>query len=308
MTLATRTGLDGGADINGALIHEGAPMRNTLRVANDVADGETVTIGADVYEVSPVATDTTDNTANGDFNNTNNPLRVNSYTTNYSNSPTAIGALIRVENEIMRVRAKWGPDVEFDRGVSNTTNAAHADANDIFEEAAVPTQGRIAVGLNATLTPTVFTDALIEDINNRGTENVLAIDISANEILLVSADAPGGNATGSATATATTETLAGANNQWAQATMISGRQSGASRWAAVTHTVDAQDVALGAVRIPFPFTPVGFMVQVFDTNGLERTGDLTDQFVIAGDRVELDGTGVTNPVAGDVVHAIAWSA
>jgi hypothetical protein len=308
MTLATRTGLDNGADIDGALIHEGAPMRNTLRVANDVADAETVVIGADVYEVSPVATDTANNTANGDFNNTTPELTVVDYVGSYPAAPTAVGALIRIENEIMEVIAKYGPNVVLRRGVSNTTIATHADALDIFEEAALPTQGRIAVGLNATLTPAVFTDALIADINNRGSENVKAIDISANEVLLVSADAPGGNAIGSATATATTETLAGANNQWAQATMISGRQTGASRWAAVTHTVDAQDVALGAVRIPFPFTPVGFMVQVFDTDGLERTGDLTDQFVIAGDRVDLDGTGVTNPAATDVVHCIAWSA
>ena len=47
-----------------------------LRVALDGADGELVTIDSDVYEVEPLATDSTDDTANGDWNNTTNPLSV----------------------------------------------------------------------------------------------------------------------------------------------------------------------------------------------------------------------------------------
>lgn len=300
------TALPNGLSVGGGVVGAGPPMQNTLRVAANVAESETVVIGTDTWEVSLLNDDTTDNTANGDFNNTRNPLIINRFAFRYPGTNRAPGNLIRIENEIMEVVAYYatGDQAHLKRGVSGTTNAAHADALDIFEDANVVTAGRKATGLNATLTPTAFLDALVADINNRGTEPVKATKVSANEMFIESADRPGGSPAGSTSALATTETLGGANNVWAAATMSGGKQFSAPM--AYNYTVTTEDATIGRVRLPFPFTPTGFLVQVYDANGLQKNA-LTDQFIISGNAVILDGTGATNPVATDKVHCIAWA-
>jgi hypothetical protein len=156
----------------------GLPARATLRVAANVSSAEKVTIGADVYEVEIVDTDSTDNTANDDFNNVTNPLVLPNFTTDYANvAPVAVGDLIRIENEIMAVTVVDGTSRTLKRGVSGTTAATHADGVDIFDGDGIDGGSTVAVGLVATLTPTAFSPALVADINGRGTEDVLATQI-----------------------------------------------------------------------------------------------------------------------------------
>lgn len=292
--------------VNPQAFDAGSVMRNVLRVANDVVEAQTVTIGSDVYEVEIVNTDSTDNTQGGDFNNTTNPLTVTDYTTNYPNASASVGDLIRVENEIMRVTGVAGADVTLARGVSGTTVATHADALDIFNGDGIAGGSTVAVGLVATLTPAAFTPALVDDINNSGSESVVATELASGaEMLLESADAVGGSPAASATATACSETLAGANNEWATATLVSGKAAGVRELAMLEHTVDATEVALTAVRIPLPFTPSAFLVQAYDTNGVFKE-DLTDQITISSNRIEYDFNGATNLAATDVVRVLAW--
>ncbi|MCK5642321.1 MAG: hypothetical protein KAJ19_16055, partial [Gammaproteobacteria bacterium] len=158
---------------NAPLADAGEPADNVLRVDANVISAETVTIGDDVYEVEIVNTDTTDDTQGGDFNNVTDTLTVVDFVTNYPNTTVAVGLLLRIETEIIKISAVNGNDVTFTRGVSGTTNAAHADANDVFEGDGV-VAGNIPVGLVATLTPLAFIAALVDDINAFGTELVTA--------------------------------------------------------------------------------------------------------------------------------------
>jgi hypothetical protein len=74
----------------------------------------------------------------------------------------------------------------------------------------------------------------------------------------------------------------------------------------VTHIVDDTEGDLDAVRICFPFTVAGFMIEVYSSTGAFLEG-LTDLFTATANRVEADGTGGNNPVAGDIVRCLAWS-
>lgn len=291
------------------MYEKGAPGRNTLRVANDVSEAETVTIGGDVFEVEIVNTDSSDTTADGDWNNTDDPLTVTVDGTTYPNLNGALaeGDLIRVENEIMAVTGVDGDDVTFKRGVSGTSAASHADAQAIYTGDGIAGGSTVAVGLVTTLTPDAFTDALVGDIaGGRGSEDVTALKISANEVLVYTADAPGGALSQTDYAPSCTETLAGANNEWAESNLVDGRYSGITQMSLIKHTVTATEVALTGVRILFPFDPDGFIAQLYDSDGLFKE-DISDQITIVNNnRVEYDFTGATNPAENDVVQIMAW--
>lgn len=283
-----------------------------IRVEANIADTETVTIGGDVYEIDLIATDTGDDTGGvaSDFANTTNPLTVALAVANYAamapvggSDSVAVGDLIRIENEIMLVASIVLDNVTFKRGVSGTTIASHADANDIFESAAGYTAGRIGVGLNATLTPAAFTDALIADINDRGLEPVRAIDISANEILLVSLI----DGTGTYTLA---EGMGGANNEVEAA--VDGGQVPVNRQSCVASRVPtAIEVAHGNMHFAFDFDPVGVVVAVLVTaSGIAKgwVGGQTITNASGSDPayVTLDNAGATDWAATDTVTVFAF--
>ena len=230
----------------GILRDPGRCAVNQLRVAADVVHEQTVTIGADVYEVEVVNTDSTDDTDNGDFDSEDSPLVVADISV-YTGLDLAVGDLIRIEDEILRVSDVTGDAVTFLRGQSGTTIAAHADAQDIFVGDGV-TAGRIAVGLVTTLTPTAFTPALTADINEHATEDVTAVEVSANEMLLHA------NAAG-AVVLATTETLAGANNAWAAVAMYGGAAPATKKLVSQSRAPIAAEVTLGNMHFAFDFAP-----------------------------------------------------
>lgn len=194
---------------------------NTLILAADVASAETVTIGADVYEIEIVNTDSTDNTQGGDFVPLTDPLVVVDAVTNYPNVfALAVGDLIRIGTEIMRITVKGAADMTFQRGVSGTTNATHANAADIFIGNSIAGSSTVAVGLVTTLTPAAFRAALVDDINSEGTEAFTA-SASVNNVV-ITADTPGSASNG----VATTETLAGAGNHWEALETFGGADAG----------------------------------------------------------------------------------
>lgn len=268
----------------------------TLRVANDVVSATTVTIGDDVYEIEIVNTDSNDDAADGDFNNTTNPLTIADMS-GYTNLDLAEGDLIRIENEIMRVDGVNGDKVRFLRGASGTTVATHANGTDIYVGDGV-TAGRIALGMVATLTPTVFTAALVDDINTVGTEPVTAVLISVNEVL-IHADTVG------VVTTALAETLAGANNAWDTAALRVGAAAATKKIARVARVPNAQEVALGNLHVALDFTPAVVVVQVRVT----ASGDLVawdGDCVIATGLVKLTNTGDVDWAATDTVHIVAF--
>ena len=277
----------------------------TLRVAADVISAETVTIGADVYEVEIVNTDSTDNTAGGNFNNVTDPLTVTGYTTTYPNCPATVGRLIRIENEILRITVVAGANVTLARGASGTTVAAHADAVDIYEGDGIAGGSTIAVGLVLTLTPAAFTDALIDDLNTVGTELLAAVDISANEVLVHTAATVGGAAAASAATTALAEGLTGVNNAWDTAALRGGRVAGIRKTVTQVRLANAQEEALGTMHFVFPFTPTVLDVSVF-TGALSGAGGgvriaWNGAVTVSGGRVTLDNAGTVDWAANSLM-------
>jgi hypothetical protein len=266
---------------------------NNLRVASDVVSAETVTIGSDIFEVEIVNTDSTDVTAGGTFNNTTNPITIVAAT--YPNVPTAVGRLIRVEDEIMRVTAT-GASLTLARGESGTTTAAHADASAIYIGDGIV--AGIAVGLVTTLTPTAFTAALVDDINTRGTQSITAVLISANEILLKA------SAVGAVT-TACTETLGGANNAFRASAMSGGRAQGLRKINIQQRVPTAVEIALDHMHFQFDFTPT--LIQVFvvvtATPGLAVAWD--GAYSISSGLVTVTNAGSTDWDATHTVTIIA---
>ncbi len=233
-----------------------------LRVAADVVNGETVVIGSDTWEVDVINSDSGIDTASSEFDNTDDPIVVTVTAHGW-----VVGDLIRVESEYMRViRVNSVDSVSLKRGVMGTTVAAHADATDIYESddiGAVIAAGNIPLGLDATLTPTVATDALIASINDEdGSDDqgasVEAVDIDTDTILIV-AKARG------TVVLATTETLAGVGNAWDAATMTGGAAASSRQLAIYARVPLAAEVTKGDMIFPLDFDPIVVLVQVVTT-------------------------------------------
>jgi hypothetical protein len=291
----------------------GVRATNVLRLAANVAEGETVTITiagvASVFEFDVVNTDSTVNTSGGNLNNTNALAQV----THAAHGRSA-GDLVRVENEIMKVQRVIDANTYVViRGRAGTTIATHADGLDIFISA-TPPASNIPVGLVTTLTPAVAGPALAAEINNalaggeRATSKastiyplVQATSLQTGAEVLLEAVSVGtlANAYG------TTETLAGANNVWSAATMTGGVAAGLKRVQRASRVPTATEVALGFMNFTFPFTPAHVEVTVLVTaSGLETAwiGNRT----ISGGRVRLDNAGGTDWAATDTVNVIAF--
>jgi hypothetical protein len=170
--------------------------------------------------------------------------------------------------------------------------------------------GNIAVTAHSDDTPANATDALIAAINAEGTENVLAIDIGANEILLVTADAPGGNpAAGVGTGIALAETMSGGSNAWDTAALRGGRAAGLQSSSQDARVPNATEVALGNMHFIFPFTLEGAIAIVRITaTGIEKPWD--GAMSVSGKRLTLDnsGSGGFDWAATDTVYVFAWGA
>ncbi len=85
------------------------------------------------FDEDTLSTDTTDDTAGGTWNNTTNPITI--VAASYPGTPTAVGSLIKVENEILRVSAFGGGNITLQRAQVGTTAAAHANGVSIFKDA-----------------------------------------------------------------------------------------------------------------------------------------------------------------------------
>ncbi len=272
---------------------------NTLRVASDVVEGETVTIGTDVYEVEIVNTDSTDTALNGDFNNTTNPLTLPTFTTDYPEvTVCALGNLIKLGTEILRVILVNGTSRTFARGASGTTNAAHVNTTAIKMGDGIV--AGIAVGLVTTLTPTAFTAALLADINAVGTELVTAVLVSVNEILLKARSV-------GAITIATTETLAGANNGWGATAMYGGKAAGVRQFNFQSRVPKTLDVTLGTMKFQFDFTPTLVVVWavVTATPGIALAWD--GAIVIDAGLVTIDNTGAADWATTNTIYVYAQS-
>jgi hypothetical protein len=282
------TGFPGGIAIGDAEsvfdVVPGLPGIGTLRVAADVVAEETVTIGTDVFRVAVVLTDSTEDAANGELNNTDEDVVIT-----FPAHGLIGGDLVGCQSELAVVTNVLGPNrIALHRGVSGTTIAAHADGQTLLTEAE-PGDGGIAVGMGATLTPTVFTARLVADINNRGTTRVTAQLIDVNTIALYTSAVRGsGDVRPTVESIATTETLDGSGNAFDAATLSGGRVS--SPVIPVVIVPTAVEVTEGKIRRYFPGTPEVLLTLVSTVStGAAVVWD--GAVTVAGGRVTWDNAG-----------------
>lgn len=351
------TGFPGAGDRGGVsglggnvLGYAGAPALATLRVAAAGEDGETVTIGADVYELDThVVEDITAGRVRVDVSGgatvasealltigepvtATDTVVVGATTYTYRAGATALAGEIglgagEAATKLATVAAINGTDG------FNSANASASIADFIGDDAVLTALVPGTVG-DAIVSTETFThvsnifddttfgtetagadptagevsDALIAAINanaNAG-ENVLAIDISANEILIMTADKPGGTPVPSTKTTALAESMAGTNNAWDTAALRAGQGVGARRFVMDTRAPNAQEVALGTMHIACPgFTPTGAVVMVVTT----ATGIAVawvGATLFAANRCTIDNSGGTDFAEVDTVFVFAW--
>jgi hypothetical protein len=272
---------------------------NEISIASNIVEAETVTIGADVYEFEVVATDTTDDTAGGSWNNVTDPLDIAAYAATYPNSPIVVGSLILIGTEIMRLTNLTGGDVAtFQRGASGTTIAVHADVQNILAGDGIAVGSTVAVGNDGTLTPAANTPALVDDINTVGTEAITATAVTNNHVHL-QADAVG------AVVTAISTTMGGVNNTVAAAAMYGGKAAGMQNFAVQSRVPNAVEVVVDKMIFEFPFTPATVRVAVFVTATPGLIKDWDGAVTIASGRVTVDNTAATDWATTDTVQVLA---
>lgn len=294
----------------------GSRAIGVLRLASNVADTETVSIGNDVYEVETVATATGATTgAAGAFNNTTNPLDAEASAAH----GLADGDVIAIDTEIMKViKVISVTRAIYARGRAGTAIAQHGNAVGIFKGNGI-TAGRIPVGFIATFTPAVAGPAFAAEINNALAGGVRcrdkvpvnfpainAVSLAAGAELLVYSVTP------EVRTTALAETLAGANNAWNAAAMKGGAVAAALAIQRISRVPDANEVTIGNMRFAFPFVPTFVTVDVIITaSGIAKgwVGGWAIAAVAApgtGAVVTVDNAGATDWAATDTVYVTAY--
>jgi hypothetical protein len=257
-------------DALGSVDDPGAREQNILELPDVVAHEDSLTIGDDVYEVEIVNTDSTDDTADGDFNNVTNPLTLTGGAAKYSGVTFTPGLLIRVENEIMRV-VTGGANPVLSRAQSGTTVATHANGQNIMIGDGRDLEASILVGLVTTLTPAAYIAALLADLEEHGTEAVSAEEIGTAAGVRFFADEVG------AEELAVAEDFTEAGNVWASETFYGGRAAGIKRLVVDKRAPSACEIAFAEMVFAYTFEPVvlAVLVYVTATPGIAKAWDGT---------------------------------
>lgn len=264
---------------------------NVLRLASNVANGEQIVIGGNTFEIDIINTDSTKNTTVAmNATDTETVLTIATH-------GRKVGDLLRVENEILRVKSVVDSStVVVSRGVCGTTKATHVTDSDIYQSDAAPAVPIIPIGLVTTLTPTAAAPAIVATINSQNDQGVAAYSVSVNEIVIQTADGfeprnlP------------CTETLAGANNAW-NASAMYGAGSTVRGVELQQRAATAVEVALDHALFNFPFTVAGVIVQIRTSAGALKTWDGAVTYT-AG-KVTVTNGGATDWAAGDIISVLA---
>jgi len=252
----------------------------TARAAGPV-DGDVITIGADVFEIDDITAVSGDLTILNNFNVVTDPLVVPVFTVaaGYANLgvdsagiPVAVGDLLFMGVEYLRVLDITGTAVTFGRARCGTAAAAHVAGVAIFRSVA-PGTANIAVGTQAgggVVAVAVGTPLLVATINdNDGTDanDVTAESLLAGAELLLAADDVGGVALATLAVTVVPFDFV-----WDGAIMDRGEASGRKRMymATVWPTVGeaaAGGGGFGEVNIPLPFDAYHVMVMLVPAAG-----------------------------------------
>ena len=261
------------------LDNTGRLAQGILRVAADVVDDQTVTIGTDVFEVDIIDSDSGQETV-GAMTDAQTFMVADAGVTGW-----AVGDVLELETEYVLITdiltvgdVSSGERVEIIRGWGGSTAATHVATTTINESDTIPTD-KISVPMAAaTLTPTAFTDVLVAIINS-GAVGFGTRFVSDKQSGLVAAKGTDDNtilliAKGRGVlALATTETLGGGGNAFDAATMADGVAASRRKVVALAIVPIAAEVTKGDIHIPVDFDPtyVDVRVVVTSTGKLKET-------------------------------------
>lgn len=269
----------------------GGVAMNVLRLASNVANGERIIIGSDIFEIDIINTDSTINTTAALVSETETVLAM-------ADHGLVVGNLLRIENEICRVKKVIDEDtIVIQRGVSGTTIATHVTDSDIYVSDAAPAAPLIPIGLVTTLTPTAAAPAIVDTINDYNAVGIAAYSVSVNEIVIQTREGKWPRLL------PTTETLAGSNNAWAAAAMYGSVVTEVRGVALAQRAANATEVALDHMLFNFPFTVTSYMVQVRTSAGALKTWD--GAITVSGKKVTVTNGGSTDWAATDVISVLA---
>lgn len=331
------------SQLNAIPSNAGAVALGVVRIASAVKDGETVTVGADIYEFDTDASVTSGNilvdctggseiAAQGTLSMATKPtpgdtvtLGTTVYTFVPDGTANAAGEIDvgadAAEAQVNFVAAVNGSDGWNDpHPLVEAGNFAADDCvitaltpgtagNTIASTETFTALGNVfdAVALGTTtagVDPTAGegSDALILAINTSATEDVAAIDIGANEVLIVADEA-------GAVTLALAETMAGANNVVDTSAMRGGVAAASVSIATIARVPNATEVALGNLHIPLSFVPTFAFIQVRVTaDGTIKAWD-GGMTIVGGAHpyIKLTNAGNVDWAATDTVYAIAFS-
>lgn len=282
---AIRVNVSGGSTVK---------SQGTLTLDTQPISGDTMTLGSKVYTFVP------DGTANADGEidvgsdlagaKVNVVAAING-SDGYNTAHTLVSAAAFAVNDCVITALAGG--VPGDSIASTETFDA---AGNIFDAA---TLGTTTAGVSPPAGEA--SDALLAAINASGTEDVVAKDIDANEVLLMM-DAVG------ADTTALAEDMAGSNNT-VDTAFAHGAAPASVATARQARVPTAQEVATGNLHVALDFIPTLVIVQVRTTS----TGALVAWNGIAkitsGDNpyITLDNSGNVDWSVNETVYVIAFA-
>jgi len=238
-----------------------------LRMSGVYVDGDEFTIGTDIFRIDPIATDSTDDTGGGLWNNVTDPLTVAMAAAQYpvigvgGTGPLKLGELVYINTEYLRVTVIAGNNVTFRRGAGGSAIGAHANGVHIMVSAARPIT-HIPIGVQAdfsiaTVTP-IFASSINEPAGAAGqSADVTAMSLEAGVVMLVVAEIAG------IMVLATTQVST--NGLWDNAIMRRGAAAVMKQVYRTTVVPDTEEVTAEKIYIPLPFAPSTVLVRVLVT-------------------------------------------
>lgn len=305
----------------------GARAVNILYIPAATVDGETVTIGPDIYEIDtngavaaghiavPVAgtaavgTLTSDGTqpANNDTTTWNGKVYTFQTVLTNVDGHVLIGASVSatLDNLVAAINLATGAGIIYAAATTlhPTMHATKASGTTVTATANTPGTAGNALTTTAASAHLSFGGAtLATGADPTAAASVIALEaaikasatggytaeVTGTNELLISSNFP------AAMALATTETLAGAGNVWAAAAMYGGYAAYIFREARSQRVPTATEVTLGDMQFQFDFQPVSVDVKIVmtATPGVAIAWD--GAITIVANRVKIDNTGATD--------------
>lgn len=241
------------------------------------SDAEVVTIGGKVYTFEDVLTNVDGHVKIGaDAEET-----IDNLVAAINRTPAGAGtqyAVATVKHTTVTA-AKSGADKAIITAISGGTAGNAITTTEAATNVAVDaaTLGTEQAGVDPTASECLT--ALESTINGETEQDIEVDKISTTHLLLRSTRV-------GVVELACTETLAGANNAWASATMYGGARTKTRKMAQVKRVPNATEVAVSALHLELPFTPTTVLVYVAPT-------DTPGAWKIADGAITIDGGHVT---------------